>query len=75
MVQVSLASLKKYESNFPLSSLIDECTSHFGLDYTENVAHEAGNFFALATVFPSCKVWIKYLFCFSFFRCCPILVI
>ncbi|CAN4109022.1 unnamed protein product [Withania somnifera] len=51
---VSLAPLKGFESNFPLSSLVDECTRHFGLDYRENVAHEAGNFFALATVFPSC---------------------
>ncbi|XP_049369548.1 calmodulin-interacting protein 111 isoform X1 [Solanum verrucosum] len=56
IVTVSLASLKKYESNFPLSSLVDECTRHFGLDYTENVSHEAGNFFALASVFPSCKI-------------------
>ncbi|CAN4118377.1 unnamed protein product [Withania somnifera] len=56
IVSVSLASMKGYESNFPLSSLVDECTCHFALDYTENVAHEAGNFFALATVFPSCKV-------------------
>ncbi|KAM3288903.1 calmodulin-interacting protein [Capsicum chacoense] len=56
IVSVSLAPLKKYESNFPLSSLSDECTRHFGLEYTENAAHEAGNFFAVATVFPSCKV-------------------
>ncbi|KAK4378102.1 hypothetical protein RND71_004398 [Anisodus tanguticus] len=56
IVSVSLAPLKKHESNFPLSSLVDECTRHFGLEHTENAAHEAGNFFALATVFPSCKV-------------------
>ncbi|PHT30162.1 Calmodulin-interacting protein [Capsicum baccatum] len=56
IVSVSLAPLKKYESNFPLSSLSDECTRRFGLEYTENAAHEAGNFFAVATVFPSCKV-------------------
>ncbi|XP_009773789.1 calmodulin-interacting protein 111 isoform X1 [Nicotiana tabacum] len=56
IVSVSLASSRKYESNFLLSSLVDECTRHFGLEDTENVAHEAGNFFALATVFPSCKV-------------------
>ncbi|MCD9640353.1 hypothetical protein HAX54_025629 [Datura stramonium] len=56
IVSVSLAPLNKYESKFPLSSLVDECTRHFGLEYTENAAHEAGNFFALATVFPSCKV-------------------
>ncbi|KAJ8570312.1 hypothetical protein K7X08_037284 [Anisodus acutangulus] len=56
IVSVSLAPLKKHESNFPLSSLVDECTRHFGLEHTENAAREAGNFFALATVFPSCKV-------------------
>ncbi|KAJ8534317.1 hypothetical protein K7X08_007641 [Anisodus acutangulus] len=56
IVSVSLAPLKKHESNFPLSSLVDECTRHFRLEHTENAAHEAGNFFALATVFPSCKV-------------------
>ncbi|XP_060177587.1 calmodulin-interacting protein 111 [Lycium barbarum] len=56
IVSVSLAPLKRHESNFPLSSLVDECTRHFGLEYTENAALEAGNFFALATVFPSCKV-------------------
>ncbi|XP_016507038.2 calmodulin-interacting protein 111 isoform X1 [Nicotiana tabacum] len=56
IVSVSLASSRKNASNFLLSSLVDECTRHFGLEDTENVAHETGNFFALATVFPSCKV-------------------
>ncbi|KAL6337620.1 hypothetical protein AAG906_037213 [Vitis piasezkii] len=56
-VSVSLASSKKKFSNgFPLSSLTDESTRHFQVDSGNKMPGEAGNFFALATVFPSCKV-------------------
>lgn len=67
--------MKKYESNFPLSSLSDECTRHFGLEYTENAAHEAGNFFAVATVFPSCKVWMQIFVLSSFFSAVQFLLL
>ncbi|KAG8372164.1 hypothetical protein BUALT_Bualt12G0038000 [Buddleja alternifolia] len=52
---VSVSLLDKALSGFPLSALSDECGRHFGLDLSENLADEAGNFFALATVFPSSK--------------------
>ncbi|CBI32813.3 unnamed protein product, partial [Vitis vinifera] len=56
-VSVSLASSKKKFSNgFPLSSLTDESTRHFQVDSGNKMPGEAGNYFALATVFPSCKV-------------------
>lgn len=41
-----------------MSALPDECATHFGFDVSDNLDNEAGKFFALATVFPSCKVWI-----------------
>ncbi|KAL0359649.1 UNVERIFIED_CONTAM: Calmodulin-interacting protein [Sesamum angustifolium] len=53
---VSLSSLGEVRSGFPLSTLSDECARHFGLDLADTLADEAGNFFALATVFPSSKV-------------------
>ncbi|CAK9184706.1 unnamed protein product [Ilex paraguariensis] len=56
-VSVSLTySGKKMSSNLPLSSLPDECARHFGFASTDLMANEAGNYFVLATVFPSCKV-------------------
>ncbi|KAL2480793.1 Calmodulin-interacting protein [Abeliophyllum distichum] len=56
LVSVSLAPLEKDPSGFPLSSLSNECARHFGFDFAENLADEAGNYFSLATAFPSCKV-------------------
>ncbi|KAK4412808.1 Calmodulin-interacting protein [Sesamum alatum] len=56
LVSVSLSSLGKVLRGFPLSTLSDECARHFGFDLADTLADEAGNFFALATVFPSCKV-------------------
>ncbi|KAL7138315.1 hypothetical protein ABFS83_10G154600 [Erythranthe nasuta] len=56
LVSVSLSSLDKTPSGFPLSVISDECARHFGFDSADNVGEEAGNFFALATVFPSSKV-------------------
>nr|GMC90270.1 calmodulin-interacting protein 111 isoform X1 [Ipomoea batatas] len=55
LVSVSLASSDGL-SSFPLSALPDECTRHLGFGFTEQLADEAGNYFVLATVFPSCKV-------------------
>ncbi|XP_022757064.1 calmodulin-interacting protein 111 isoform X3 [Durio zibethinus] len=57
LVSVSLAALKNKHSNgFPLSSITDECGKLFGVDLANETAKEVGNYFALATVFPSCKV-------------------
>ncbi|KAL0404779.1 UNVERIFIED_CONTAM: Calmodulin-interacting protein [Sesamum radiatum] len=56
LVSVSLSSLGEVRSGFPLSTLSDECARRFGFDLADSLADEAGNFFALATVFPSCKV-------------------
>lgn len=54
---MSLASSRmKVSSSFPLSSLADECAAYFGVDAREEMASEAGNYFTLATVFPSSKV-------------------
>ncbi|KAL8489267.1 hypothetical protein ACS0TY_025245 [Phlomoides rotata] len=55
LVSVSLSS-NNVLSGFPLSVLPDECATHFGFDVSDNLDDEAGKFFALATVFPSCKV-------------------
>ncbi|XP_057503383.1 calmodulin-interacting protein 111 isoform X2 [Actinidia eriantha] len=56
-VSVSLAySRKKFSRSFPLSSLADECAKHFGIGCSDKMVTDAGNYFALATVFPSCKV-------------------
>ena len=53
---MSLASRKRFSSSFPLSSLADKCGAYFGVDTGEKVGNEVGNYFALATVFPSIKV-------------------
>uniref|UniRef100_A0A5B6ZV40 CI111 double-psi beta barrel domain-containing protein n=1 Tax=Davidia involucrata TaxID=16924 RepID=A0A5B6ZV40_DAVIN len=56
-VSVSLASSKKkLSSNFPLSSLADECARHLGVESVDKMVNKMGNFFVLATVFPSCKL-------------------
>ncbi|XWS49534.1 hypothetical protein CRYUN_Cryun12cG0011300 [Craigia yunnanensis] len=56
LVSVSLAALKNKHSNgFPLSSITDECGKLFGVDSANETAKEVGSYFALATVFPSCK--------------------
>nr|XP_043608927.1 calmodulin-interacting protein 111 isoform X2 [Erigeron canadensis] len=54
IVSVSLASLRKDVSDYPLSSLVDECGRHYG--FNEELIEEIGNHFVLATVFPSYKV-------------------
>ncbi|KAI3665254.1 hypothetical protein L6452_43878 [Arctium lappa] len=54
IVSVSLASLRKDIPGYSLSSLADECARHYG--FNEKMAEEIGNYFVLATVFPSCKV-------------------
>ncbi|KAK4485635.1 hypothetical protein RD792_008278 [Penstemon davidsonii] len=55
LVSVSLASSDKFFTGFPLSELSDECAKSFSFDLAENLADEAGIFFALATVYPSDK--------------------
>ncbi|XVF13657.1 hypothetical protein REPUB_Repub08aG0226800 [Reevesia pubescens] len=57
LVSVSLAALMNKNSNgFPLSSLTDKCGKLFGVVSANETVKEVGNYFALATVFPSCKV-------------------
>ena len=46
----------KHSIGFPLSSITDECGKPFGVDSANETAKEVGNYFALATIFPSCKV-------------------
>lgn len=54
-VSVSLASSrKKFPTEFPLSSLADECARRFGADLGDRMANKVGNYFVLATVYPSC---------------------
>ncbi|KAL3819676.1 hypothetical protein ACJIZ3_005581 [Penstemon smallii] len=59
LVSVSLASSDKFLTGFPLSELSEECAKNFSFDLAENLADEAGNFFALATVYPSDKCVLK----------------
>ncbi|KAJ9544127.1 hypothetical protein OSB04_023834, partial [Centaurea solstitialis] len=54
IVSVSLASLRKDVPGYSLSSLADEFSKHYG--FNEKMADEIGNYFVLATVFPSSKV-------------------
>ncbi|XP_023741327.1 calmodulin-interacting protein 111 isoform X1 [Lactuca sativa] len=54
VVSVSLASLRRDFSVHLLSSLVDECAGHYG--FNDKTANEIGNYFILATVFPSRKV-------------------
>lgn len=71
--QVSLPSLNsKLSHTFPLSSLADECARHFGIDPGDQFADEAGNYFALARIFPSSKVGkgnhVTVLLCFYYLQ-------
>ncbi|KAL6144654.1 hypothetical protein ACLB2K_055345 [Fragaria x ananassa] len=58
IVSVSLPCLKsRYSESFPLSTLADECARRFGVGACQQLDHdEPGNYFALATIFPSAKV-------------------
>ncbi|XP_008228492.1 PREDICTED: calmodulin-interacting protein 111-like [Prunus mume] len=57
IVSVSLPCLKsRLSDGFPLSSLADECARRFGVDSCGQLTDDAGNYFALATIFPSSKV-------------------
>ncbi|XVF52326.1 hypothetical protein PTKIN_Ptkin05aG0009600 [Pterospermum kingtungense] len=57
LVSVSLAALKnKHSDGFPLHSITDECGKTIGVGLANQTAEEVGNYFALATVFPSSKV-------------------
>ncbi|KAL8142988.1 hypothetical protein V2J09_016020 [Rumex salicifolius] len=57
IVSVSLPRSGTHSSSmFPLSPLTAESSAHFGLDDREGAANAPGNYFVLATVFPSCKV-------------------
>ncbi|GER51923.1 Cam interacting protein 111 [Striga asiatica] len=56
LVSVSLSAWDKAVNGFPLSSLSNECARRFGFELADDSGDEPGIFFALATVFPSCKV-------------------
>ncbi|KAK6942139.1 ATPase, AAA-type, core [Dillenia turbinata] len=57
LVSVCLASRNAFSSTFPLDSLVGEYASNSGVDFKEpRAADDAGNYFALATVFHSSKV-------------------
>ncbi|KAK9281715.1 hypothetical protein L1049_004619 [Liquidambar formosana] len=74
-VSVSLASSSwKFSNSFPLCTLADESARHFAVDSGDKMANEAGNYFALATVFPSCKVLkngVRLSSCLSYTMGCP----
>ncbi|KAK1571256.1 hypothetical protein Q3G72_014164 [Acer saccharum] len=55
-VSVSLPSPGNRFSLSPFISVVDEWAQHFGIDSLDHITNEVGNYFALATVFPSCKV-------------------
>ncbi|KAK4835798.1 hypothetical protein QYF36_014743 [Acer negundo] len=55
-VLVSLASPGNRFLLSPFISVVDEWAQHFGIDSLDHISNEVGNYFALATVFPSCKV-------------------
>lgn len=40
----------------PLETLAEECARHFGVETGDKASDGTGNFFAIATVFPSRKV-------------------
>lgn len=57
IVSVCLASSRSQISlGIPLCSFADECARHTGINPGNKMTNEAGDFFALATVFPSSKV-------------------
>ncbi|KAI5316955.1 hypothetical protein L3X38_036662 [Prunus dulcis] len=57
IVAVSLPFLKsRFSDGFPLSSLADECARRFGVDSCGQLTNDAGNYFALAMIFPSSKI-------------------
>ncbi|CAL0322909.1 unnamed protein product [Lupinus luteus] len=59
IVSVSIASSGRKNvqmDSFPLKSLVNECARCYGLENWKTLDDEAGNYFALATVFPSSKV-------------------
>ncbi|OIW03208.1 hypothetical protein TanjilG_21840 [Lupinus angustifolius] len=59
IVSVSIASSGRKNvqlDSFPLKSLVNECARCYGLENGKTLDDEAGNYFALATVFPSSKV-------------------
>ncbi|BBH07002.1 Cam interacting protein 111 [Prunus dulcis] len=46
----------RFSDGFPLSSLADECARRFGVDSCGQLTNDAGNYFALAMIFPSSKI-------------------
>ncbi|KAJ6741654.1 AAA-FAMILY ATPASE [Salix viminalis] len=58
IVSVSLAAVEKRSSgsSCPLISFIHEWTRQCEVESVDEINNVAGNYFALATVFPSCKV-------------------
>ncbi|KAK9664452.1 hypothetical protein RND81_14G042900 [Saponaria officinalis] len=57
LVSVSVPSLSSgFRSDFPLRYLAEECSEQFGVDLDGEMDNKAGNFFALATAFPSNKL-------------------
>ena len=58
-LQVSIPSSGEKSSqlhSFPLASLADECEKFYELESSKAFDDYAGNYFVLATVFPSSKV-------------------
>ncbi|XP_039118647.1 calmodulin-interacting protein 111-like [Dioscorea cayenensis subsp. rotundata] len=56
-VSVSLATSDKTSlEDAPLETLAEECARHFGVETGDKASDGTGNFFAIATVFPSRKV-------------------
>ncbi|KAJ8760126.1 hypothetical protein K2173_010982 [Erythroxylum novogranatense] len=58
LVSVSLPSSRmRTANNFPLKSISNECIGELEIGSTDETTNVAGDYFALATVFPSSKVF------------------
>lgn len=53
------SSRSQISLGIPLCSFADECARHVGMNPGDKMTNEAGDFFALATVFPSSKVRVQ----------------
>lgn len=56
--------------SFPLKSLVNECVRCYGLETGKTSDDDEGNYFALATVFPSSKVCLATVLLQRLKFCC-----
>lgn len=64
------SSSTKLHQGFPLMSLADECIKCYGLETCKILDDDAaGKYFALATVYPSKKVYLGTVLLLTFMFC------